>query len=971
MTTSHLTFQTRARAVDHLGREQIADSPTAISELWKNSYDAYAKKVALRIFQDPLVCAAIFDDGIGMNKSEFLERWLVLGTEAKLEDALSGAEDTNGLPKRVKQGQKGIGRLSVAFLGSNALILSKKHSSPFLASAIDWRLFENPFLLLQDIRIPVREFTGKEDFESVYQDLLLNVAENITASGRDQKEKERIVSAWAEFSKFESNKGLESTASKITATAKRPIFSNRHLKFWDVWSNSSLSGMALLIGDLKDELTVWVQSDPQGIDDDEIQKVKRQMRVTLTGFVDPFLKNPPTFAYAAMAHHALGEEIILSSDEQFGLEDFHSLEHYIEGRFDKDGTFDGSVRAFGQNLGQVHLPRAWPYKPAPYSRVGAFDFCIGTFEQDPKKSSHPPEIHRVLVEKAERFSGLRVYRDGLRVMPYGRPDFDFFGIEERRTLHAGREFWQHKRVFGRLALTRADNPNLRDKAGREGLIDNSARRELHRRVVELLKNTARKYFGTDSPVRQERLPEIEEQNREARLVVERTVRLRIQDLVNHLKTCTPRLEQAIKRAKDLERKIDRSPRSEPDKILALENDIQSLKESMVQFEPSFVPRKLGRVEGDYRRFRDSLAEFRNVVSEVSTRWANAVDAGISEQTLARLHKSASLYSRAFDVELERWRTDITLLLKAETARIGERARVDRVKFENATDGIILDVEKFRKRLADATEELDMLRSITNRSQTRYYGSYLRTLQKLSEDVNVDAALAWSADERAELEEELRQISSLAQIGITVEIIGHELEVLDAEVDKNLRSLPPEIKKLQSFKAALTSHQALMTRLNYLAPLRVAGPRLKEIISGRQIADYIKTFFASQFDVESIAFLPTQAFLEMSITDFSYRIYPVFVNLVNNAVYWLRSVGNREIKLDAVDGSVVVADSGPGVDPDDEPSLFKLFFTRRAEGRGVGLFLARANLAASGHTIEYKTGKPSLSGANFIIHLKGS
>ena len=31
-----LSFRTQARTVDHLGREQIADCPTAISELWKN-----------------------------------------------------------------------------------------------------------------------------------------------------------------------------------------------------------------------------------------------------------------------------------------------------------------------------------------------------------------------------------------------------------------------------------------------------------------------------------------------------------------------------------------------------------------------------------------------------------------------------------------------------------------------------------------------------------------------------------------------------------------------------------------------------------------------------------------------------------------------------------------------------------------------------------------------------------------------
>ncbi|MEW8309576.1 MAG: hypothetical protein G8D88_20825, partial [gamma proteobacterium symbiont of Ctena orbiculata] len=45
-----VSFRTRARTIDHLGREQIADCPTAVSELWKNAYDAYAKKVALHIY---------------------------------------------------------------------------------------------------------------------------------------------------------------------------------------------------------------------------------------------------------------------------------------------------------------------------------------------------------------------------------------------------------------------------------------------------------------------------------------------------------------------------------------------------------------------------------------------------------------------------------------------------------------------------------------------------------------------------------------------------------------------------------------------------------------------------------------------------------------------------------------------------------------------------------------------------------
>ncbi|MCY4462099.1 MAG: hypothetical protein OXC26_17180 [Albidovulum sp.] len=38
-------FHVRARTVDLLGRQQIAGIPTAISELFKNSHDAYARNV--------------------------------------------------------------------------------------------------------------------------------------------------------------------------------------------------------------------------------------------------------------------------------------------------------------------------------------------------------------------------------------------------------------------------------------------------------------------------------------------------------------------------------------------------------------------------------------------------------------------------------------------------------------------------------------------------------------------------------------------------------------------------------------------------------------------------------------------------------------------------------------------------------------------------------------------------------------
>jgi hypothetical protein len=78
------TFKARARTIDMLGRQQIAGVPNAISELFKNAHDAYASRVEVDYF----AVNGLFvlrDDGLGMTKQDFEERWLTLGTESKVQ----------------------------------------------------------------------------------------------------------------------------------------------------------------------------------------------------------------------------------------------------------------------------------------------------------------------------------------------------------------------------------------------------------------------------------------------------------------------------------------------------------------------------------------------------------------------------------------------------------------------------------------------------------------------------------------------------------------------------------------------------------------------------------------------------------------------------------------------------------------------------------------------------------------------
>lgn len=62
-----------------------------------------------------------------MSRQDILEKWIVLGTDSKTRCELDvEGEDTLWKKPRIKMGEKGIGRLSVAYLGSPMLMLTKK-----------------------------------------------------------------------------------------------------------------------------------------------------------------------------------------------------------------------------------------------------------------------------------------------------------------------------------------------------------------------------------------------------------------------------------------------------------------------------------------------------------------------------------------------------------------------------------------------------------------------------------------------------------------------------------------------------------------------------------------------------------------------------------------------------------------------------------------------------------------------------
>lgn len=127
-TMKHIVID--PRVVKHLGQDLITSSDVAVTELIKNSIDAKAKTVNLRIYNskqpknlpsNPIVVELITkyskqpmllieDDGVGMSDQIIEEGFLKVGTDIKANN------DDDSF------GEKGIGRLATQRLGSSLLV---------------------------------------------------------------------------------------------------------------------------------------------------------------------------------------------------------------------------------------------------------------------------------------------------------------------------------------------------------------------------------------------------------------------------------------------------------------------------------------------------------------------------------------------------------------------------------------------------------------------------------------------------------------------------------------------------------------------------------------------------------------------------------------------------------------------------------------------------------------------------------
>lgn len=127
-----IRFTVDAELLRELGERLVGRQYIALAELVKNSYDADATKVEIRINDDSI---EVSDNGHGMTYDDFEGRWMRVGSTHKVSEARSPRL------KRPLTGSKGVGRLAAQFLASELELTSVPSKDRVTAESAPEELF--------------------------------------------------------------------------------------------------------------------------------------------------------------------------------------------------------------------------------------------------------------------------------------------------------------------------------------------------------------------------------------------------------------------------------------------------------------------------------------------------------------------------------------------------------------------------------------------------------------------------------------------------------------------------------------------------------------------------------------------------------------------------------------------------------------------------------------------------------------
>lgn len=428
-----LKIRPYARLLSMLGDQLIKDERIALIELIKNSYDADASwvKVTFSEFGDnyevrPESKIIIQDDGDGMTKETLSTCFLNPATPGKKRQKGINDKTKKG---RIIQGEKGIGRFAMLKLGRKIDVISKTQDDKFEHILhYDFAKYDSEFLtennekkelFIDDLSVKL-EHRKPEIF--VQNDIVLGVKKELQPTKGTVIEISHLNEGWT--------------------TEKVETVSNDVVKLQSIFD--SIKNSSLEKENDKNSFAVYLYKD------DEWKNYTKNYIESLSRLIEDK-------TVLKIDDGQFDSEKLLFRFKLNGIpQKIHLSDPCIRGITLTKKYFDNVVNP------DVFEPRA--------IQCGSFSFSFYIFDFSAKA---PAKYLLDNDDKAKiRPHRIYLYRDGVRVYPYGDSDDDWLQIDTLRgTISAG-AFLSNDQVIGVVNISHSDNPRLKDKTNREGLIDN-------------------------------------------------------------------------------------------------------------------------------------------------------------------------------------------------------------------------------------------------------------------------------------------------------------------------------------------------------------------------------------------------------------------------------------------------------------------------------------------------------------------
>ena len=885
---------------------------------------------------------------------------MTIGTESKVGSARNSSFLQRDADQKIRPmlGEKGIGRLAIATIGPQVLVLTRKHgeSLPDLTSAfVNWSLYECPGVDLDDIRIPIRTFSDGE--LPSYQDVSLMVAEF-----RENSERLRETIGEEVYARISDElQEFNIDPQDINSYLGEPTLSGTG------------SGTHFIISPASDLL-------PLDIDGERNMNKASPLDKALLGFTNTMTPNHSSpVIRVAFRDRRTDDDVtdLIADNEFFTPNEFENADHQIEGRFDEYGQFKGKISIYGESVEDHIIP--WRGADGNQTNCGPFTINFAAIEGVGRHSTLPFEDHTRMTQKMDKIGGLYIYRDGVRILPYGNTDYDWLDIEFNRTKSAYYYYFSHRKMFGVVEIDSLHNRDLQEKAGREGFRENKAYRQFKGILKNFLLQMVVDFFrkeGIHSEIFEERKAKLDKEEldrrRREKLVSAKKSKFSkdMKSFFDHISSNTPQ-EEALRLSEEVSEKIEQAcritdPKQAAEEVLEVERRARAELRKIESRYKISRPR-IGLSKAMHKEWRDYTAAFSDLTENVFRPTQQLIEDIVGDQVAkARIEVDRRLRAEAALDELtqqaKKETKDRSTSVRQEADRVATEVRgVASACIREVDDELRAVISEFQRTDASHLTDEDFVarrNALESRIQkvsedrTALLDSLLAQLAALdlSGDTSTLDQLVAVEQRNLLLEEETEADLQLAQLGMAVEVINHEFNATVRSLRNNLRRLKAWADVNEDLEGLYRSIRASFDHLDgYLTlftPLQRRLYRQAIDIRGSDIHEFLGDLFQERFARHGVTFARTDAFSNARIKGFPSSFYPVFVNLVDNSIYWLSQQNpsqDRQIELDARNGELLISDTGPGVPARDREDIFEFGFTRKPGGRGMGLHISRETL----------------------------